>query len=42
MAEQQLDGTHIGAGLEEVGGKRVAQQVRREIDFAWIALSARK
>ncbi len=30
MAEQQLDRTEIGAGLQQVDGERVAKRVRRD------------
>ena len=28
MAEQQLDGTHVGAGFKEMDGKGVTKQMR--------------
>ena len=44
MAEQQLDGTQVGAGFQQVNGERVAQGMRatRLVDAARADLTSRQ
>ena len=39
MTEQQLDGAHVGAGFEQMGGERMTQRMGRD-RFAYASTHA--